>query len=425
MNRLFYILLISAITVAGFTMYKQQDIGHVSFRFGDYTFETNLIVFSSAFLLCLFLVLLTNESYRFVKNSYYNLGKKRQERLTEKAHISLTNGLIEYAEGRFIEAEKILLQQVKHSDSPLLTYLTAARAAQQLGAYDRRDDYLLKAHVAAPDADLAIGLTKAELQLAHDQNEQALATLTHLNAVSENHAYVLTLLANTYKHLQDWDNLKSILPQLKKHNIFSAESFLSFEIAVCNGQLSKLAKAVNSDSSGSQPLIDFWKETPLHLKIIPEIIENYVKQLLLADDAKEAENVLRHYINKNWHASSIILYSDLDVVVDNKQLEMAESWLQDHPHDAYLLLALGKMCISRSLWGKARNYLEVSISTDPMPKTYLKLARLLEEEMNEPEAAQEYYRKGLLLLVEDCNEDSLKKTEATEDEEPLLKIVKS
>lgn len=425
MNRLLYILLISAITVAGFTMYKQQDIGHVSFRFGAYAFETNLIVFSSAILLGLFLVLLTNESYRFIKNSYYNLGKKRQERLTEKAHLSLTKGLIEYAEGRFEEAEKILLQQVKHSDNALLTYLTAARAAQQLGAHDRRDEYLLKAHVEVPDADLAIGLTKAELQLAHDQNEQALATLTHLNAVCENHAYVLTLLANTYKHLQDWDNLKSILPQLKKHNNLSAESFLSFEIAVCNGQLTKFAKAISSDDSGSQPLVDFWKDTSPHLKIIPEVIEHYVKQLLQTGDSSEAEDVLRHYINKNWQASSIILYSELDVVVDNKQLEMAESWLQDHPHDAYLLLALGNMCISRSLWGKARSYLEASLSTDPMPKTYLKLARLLEEEMNEPEAAQEYYRQGLLLLIDDCHKDLLEKIEVPEEEEPQLKIVKS
>lgn len=425
MSRLLYILLISAITVAGFTMYQQQDIGHVSFRFGSYAFETNLIVFSSVLLLCLVLVLLANESYRFVKSSYHNIGKKRQKRLTKKAHLSLTKGLIEYAEGRFENAEKILLQQVKHSENAFLTYLTAARAAQQLGAHDRRDDYLLKAHVEAPDADLAIGLTKAELQLAHEQNVEALATLTHLNTVCENHAYVLTLLANTYKHLQDWDNLKSILPQLKKHNNLSAESFLSFEIAVCNGQLTKLAKTASNDNSGNQPLIDFWKDTASHLKIIPEVVEHYVKQLLQTGDASKAEDVLRQYINKNWHASSITLYSELDVIVDNKQLEMVASWLKDHPHDAYLLLALGNRCLSRSLWGKARSYLEVSLSTEPMPKTYLKLARLLEEEMNEPEAAQEYYRQGLLLLVDDRNADLLQKIEANDEEEPQLKIVKS
>lgn len=406
-------------------MYKQQDIGHVSFSFGTYAFETNLIVFGSAILCCLFITLLANESYRYIKNIYHSFGIKRQKRLTEKAQVSLTKGLIEYAEGRFTEAEKILLQHVKHSDNLLVTYLTAARAAQQLHAYDRRDEYLQQALLEAPDADVSIGLTKAELQLAHNQNEQALATLTHLNTLCENHAYVLTLLANTYKHLQDWDSLKIILPQLKKHSNLSAESFLTFEVTVCNGQLTKLAKEPNDDGSNDQLLISFWKDTSQHLKNIPDVIEHYVKQLIQAGAGNEAEEVLRLYINKNWQESSIILYSELNVAVDNKQLEMAEDWLKDHPHNTYLLLSLGNMCISRSLWGKARSYFEASLSTDPMPKTYLKLARLLEEEINEPEAAQEYYRQGLLLLVDDGNEDVLEKTETTEEEEPQLKIVKS
>ena len=427
MNRLLYILLISAITITGFAMYKQQDIGHISFRFGGAAFETNLIVFFSALLCCLFIALLTIKAFQLLKTALSYFGSKRQKRLAEKAHLSLANGLIEYAEGRFEQAEKILLQQVNHSDNRLLVYLSAARAAQQLGAHDRRDEYLRKAHIESPEADIAIGLTKAELQLAHNQNEQALATLKQLNTQSANHTYVLTLLANTFKHLQDWDNLKNILPQIKKHHNLSAESFLSFEVIVCNGQLTALTKNAKINNLGSQPLIDFWKETPSHLKAIPEIIEHYAKQLIQVEASGEAESTLRHYLNKNWCESSIIIYSELDVMVDNKQLEMAEGWLQDHQNNAYLLLALGKMCISRSLWGKAKNYLEASISINPMPENYLKLARLLEENMNEKDAAQEYYRQGLHLLAGDYYENVLEKTETLllNDETPQLKIVKS
>lgn len=427
MNRLLYILLISAITIAGFTMYKQQDLGHISFRFAKFSFETNLIVFASGILCCLFAILLLVKSFQLIRTGFSYFGSKRQIRLSEKAHLSLAKGLIEYAEGRFEQAEKVLLQQVKYSDNRLLAYLSAARAAQQLGAHDRRDEYLRQAHIESPDADVAIRLTKAELQLAHDQNEQALATLTQLNTLCANHTYVLTLLANTYKHLQDWDNLKKVLPQLKKHNNLSAESFLSFEVIVCNGQLSALTKTAKINNLGSQPLIDFWTDTPNHLKVIPDVTEHYARQLIQADASGEAENVLRLYLDKNWQESSIILYSELDVIIDNKQLEMAEGWLEDHQHNAYLLLALGKMCISCSLWGKAKNYLEVSISINPMPENYLKLARLLEEHMNEVDAAQEYYRQGLHLLAGDFNGDSLEKTKPLllNDETPQLQIVKS
>jgi len=421
MNRLLYILLISVISIIGFTMFQHKDLGHISISFSSYSFETNLVVFGAALLCLLFVILVLIKSWQLIKKTFLYFRNRREKRLTEKARLSLSQGLIEYAEGRFEQAEKILLQQVNYSENRLLVYLTAARAAQQLGAHERRDEYLSKAHIESPKANIAIGLTKAELQLAHDQNEQALATLTQLNTLSENHSYVLALLANTYKHLQDWDNLKKILPALKKHGNLSAEIFLSFEVVVCNGQLSKLVK--NKDSS---LLITFWNETPHHLQAMPEVTEHYARQLIAVNAAGEAEKTLRLYLNKNWQESSIILYSELAVMIDNKQLEMAENWLKDHQHNAWLLLALGKMCISRALWGKARSYLEASISISPMPENYLKLARLLEEHMDEATAAQEYYRQGLHLLAGDFGEKVLKNNANDfQCETPQLTIVKT
>ncbi len=426
MNRLIYVLLISAITILGFSMYKQNDLGSISFNFAGYSFATNLVVFTAAILCGLFIVSLFVKTYQAIKSLIIYFSSRRQKRLREKARLSISQGLIEYAEGRFKQSEKVLLQHIKYSDNRLLVYLTAARAAQQLGAHERRDEYLRLAHAETPNADLAISLTKAELQLAHNQNEQALATLAQLNKLSENHTYVLTLLANTYRHLQDWDNLKDILPQLKKHVNLSAESFLSFEISVCNGQLTNLTKSINLHKTGSMPLIDFWKKTALHLKVLPVVIEHYARQLIAIDAVGEAENTLRLYLNKNWEDSTIVFYSELDVLIENKQLEMVEAWLEDHQNNAHLLLALGKICISRALWGKARNYLEASIAINPMPENYLKLARLLEENMDDPAAAQEYYRQGLHLLVGDCNASTFDKTEQdVETETPRLKIVRA
>ncbi len=60
-----------------------------------------------------------------------------------------------------------------------------------------------------------------------------------------------------------------------------------------------------------------------------------------------------------------------------------------------------------------------------MPQNYLKLARLLEEHMAEPAAAQEYYRQGLHLLAGDYGEEALNKAvHDFERETPQLKIVK-
>lgn len=400
-------------------------MGAISIAFAGHEYQTNLVVFGAAFLCLTFTILLLFKFVELLINGFHYFGKQRVQRLRERASQSLTNGLIEYAEGRFDQSEKILLQHVNYSDNRLLVYLTAARAAQQLGAHERRDEYLRKAHMESPGADVAIGLTKAELQLAHEQNEQALATLSQLHKLSPEHTYVLTLLANTYSHLQDWDELSAIIPELKKSGHLSAESILGFEITVTRGKLSRLTQSAMTNNEGLKPLLAYWKQLSHQMKALPDIVEHYSRQLVSLGGTEEAEKVLRHYLGKTWVDSTIKLYSELDVVIDNKQLETVESWLDDHQHDAYLLLALGKRCIGRSLWGKARNYLEASIAIDPMPENYLVLARLLEEHMNDEDAAQEYYRQGLHLLAGGYSVEILDQAETDDNNEPRLKIVKS
>ena len=64
-----------------------------------------------------------------------------------------------------------------------------------------------------------------------------------------------------------------------------------------------------------------------------------------------------------------------------------------------LLLVLGKLCLKNKLWGKAKTYLETSLSLKPIADTYLHLAMLLDNKMQEPAKAQQLYQQGLKLAV--------------------------
>jgi HemY protein len=402
-------------------MYTQKDVGYLNAGFGDYKLETSLLIFGSSLLAALFCFLLLVRALSLFKKAAVFFGARRKTRLAEKARDALSNGLIELAEGRFDKAEKLLLQQVKHSDNALLAYLSAARAAQQQGAHERRDEYLRKAHAETPTAEIAIGLTKAELQLAHNQYEQALATLTHLYELAPKHAYVLKLLGKTYQRLSDWEKLKGLLNDIKKQGVLSTDKMLALEIETWKGLLSNRTHLNNYEH-----LTALWDDTPHHLKALPDMVEHFARMLIKIGASGKAEEVLRQYLNSAWHESTIILYSELDVLVDNKQLDAAEAWLKEHQHNAYLLLGLGKMCVGRGLWGKARSYFEASIAISPIPQTYLHLAMLLEEHMDEAGLAQENYRQGLHLLVGDCGEEALEKTGTDfhrESPQPHLKVV--
>jgi HemY protein len=421
MKRLYFVILAITAIAGGATMYFMHDMGQVQISFAQYSFETSLLIAGSGLLGVLLGVLLLDYTFGLLSRLASSFGNRRKSRLADKARNSLSEGQIELTEGRFARAEKILLQNVAHSENAMLAYLSAARAAQHQGAHDRRDNYLRRAHELAPAADIAIGLTHAELQLAHHQHEQALATLTRLNELSPGHAYVLKLLATTCRKLSDWGRLRDLLPELTSSDALTGEQLRSFEIDAWRGLIDDCGRLDNVTA-----LIQLWEQAPRYIRADPTVVEFYADRLVHAHAAGEAEQVLRNYLGNNWQESTIECYARLDVLATDKQIETAEDWLRQHPHNVWLLHALGKMCISRSLWGRARGYLEASLSVQPMPDTFLKLAQLLEDHMDEKNLAQECYRQGLHMLTGDYGDAALSKAEndfVREIRKPDLKII--
>ena len=406
MNRLFFILLSSVIIIAGYAMYTNNDLGMMQVSFAEYYYEASLLEVGVGALAILCAVLLVSYSYKQLKKIAGQFGEKRSQRVVEKARHSLVQGLIELSEGRYDKAETILLRKVEHNENALIAYLAAARSAQCQGAHDRRDDYIRHAHQSAPDADIAIGLTQAELQMEHNQFEQALATLKHLNTMSSHHPYVLKLLAKTHYKLADWESLRVMLPDVKKTGAMRDDKLLSLEIDTWCGLISDRGRTDNIEL-----LTQLWDAVPSNIKVIAEVVEYYAAELIKLHAAGEAEQVLRDYLSNNWVESSMMLYSELDVMASEQQISIVEGWLQDHPHNEYLLYALGKLCISKDMWNQARTYLEASLSAKPMPVTYLKLAQLMEDHLEDHRQSQEYYRQGLHMLCGDYGEAALANAE--------------
>ncbi len=399
--------------------------GYVVFSFADTSIETSFI-FMLGFLTITFFILyyLLRVLSIFFRIPDY-LGLKYSNRQAEKARNALVRGLIEMSEGRFSHAEKILLKQVRHSDTGLLNYLMAARSAQLQGAYERRDEYLRLAHETTPDADIAIGITQAELQLAHKQYEQALATLNHLNTLSPKHSYVRKLQARVYHQLGDWDSLEKLINEVRKHHLLDDEKLTEIETDTYSGLFNKHIKT-NDYVSTSQ----LWKRLPKHLKERPELLRIYVLFLINSQRDDEAEGILRNYLGKNWNETLVRLYAQISCSNANQQLERAETWLLHHQRNADLLLALGILCIKAKLWGKAVSYLESSLGIRPMSDAYLELAQLMEERMDKPEQAQAYYRKGLKLASGESRDKFMRRAtdlkssvDRGQETAPILKII--
>jgi len=417
----FILAILLAVTLAviiGVTAFY-NGAGYVVFSFAEYTVETSFIFmlgFLAASFFIFYYVLRSLSKLLYFPNY---MSRRHTERQFERSKNALVKGLIEMSEGRFDQAEKILIKQAGSSDTSLLNYLMAARSAQQLGAYDRRDEYLRLAHEVTPSADIAIGLTQAELQLSHRQFEQALATLNHLSSVSPKHGYVKKLQARAYQQLDDWDSLVPILGDVRKMKALDEKQLEKDEVAAYSGLLKTSIKQVDGDKTES-----VWQKIPKRLKTNSQLIHIYCSYLLKIKKHDEAEMLIRNQLSDNWNDKLAILYSNIAVDDCTKQLETAETWLHGHARNAVLLMVLGKLCLNCQLWGKARSYFESSIGIQASAEAYLKLAELLETKMDEQEESQKMYRLGLMNAVDSQFENSqLNLSTDSKHGRPLLKVI--
>ena len=390
MKYLFSFLAIIVIAVSA-GLLAHEDSGYVLFGRGYYTLEISLTLFLViVFLSYIFGYMLV----RFIIQTWTMPEHLKQWRLSQqakKARKTSLQGLINLSQGQWKKAERLLTRSVKNSDMPLLNYLSAAKAAQKQNAPERRDHYLALAHKSMPAADFSVKLTQAELQFAHGQNEQALATLVDLHSLSPKHPHIMVLLSQLYQKLKSWEDLKNLLPQLRKHKIFPEEKLLEIEHEV----YIKLIQKINLDK-GEDKLQQLWQSISRELKKDATLLEIYCDKLIQLKNNDEAELILRNALRKEWHPNLIKQYGLVKSSHIEKQLTFAESLSKDHDNHPLLLLTLGRLCMYNDLWGKARAYLEASIGNKELPETYKELG-LLMEYLNEPELAAEYFKKGLFL----------------------------
>ncbi len=417
----FILAILLAITISviiGVTAFY-NGAGYVVFSFAQYTIETSF-VFMLGFLAASFFVfyytLRTLSKLLYIPNY---MSRRHHERQSERSKNALVKGLIEMSEGRFEQAEKILIKQAGSSETSLLNYLMAARSAQQQAAYDRRDEYLRLAHEVTPSADIAIGLTQAELQLSHKQFEQALATLNHLSSVSPKHGYVKKLQARVYQQLGDWDSLVPILDDVRKMKVLDDKQLEKDELDAYCGLLKSSMKKIDAEKIDA-----IWQKIPKRLKSKSQLIYLYCRYLLKLNKHEDAEVIIRNKLSNNWNDELAILYSNIEVADCTKQLETAETWIHGQARNAVLLMVLGKLCLNCQLWGKARSYFESSIGIKPSAEAYLKLAVLLESRMDAADEAQKMYQLGLLNAVDNqLDKKQLSMSGENKLNRPLLKVI--
>ena len=393
MRRIFALILIALLLGVGVVAIIETDPGYLLLAYGDYTLESSLwvgLVLLLLFTLLLYvLIALLRRLAGGQKSVSGWMGARRHRQATR-----LTNrGLVHYIEGNWSKARGELLRGARNSEAPLVNHLLAARASAQLGESDQIEQHLLAAADSNAAANIAVALTRAEIQLQAGQYQQAINTLQEARRSPGRYPQALSLLQRAYIGLGDSAGLAELLPLLKKHRVINADEQAALEHDLYGGML---RSAGDSGDASLDAVCDTWHKLPAGVRAEPEMIRGYTRLLVsLGGDALAEKTILRE-LKKRWDPTLVRLYGFLQNVDVRRQLMTAEAWLADHPQDAQLFLCLGRLAARDKLWGKSRDYFEKSYRLQRSAETCAELGRLLDA-LGEPKVAAAYFREGLLL----------------------------
>ncbi len=396
MKKLFYYLgpllltLVTAILVYN-VLQSFEGPGYALLGIGHWSIETSLVVFAVTQIISFYAFYVFFRSIGYLIRLPGRLKAKGRNVKFNRSQEALIAGLVDSAEGNWERAENVLIKHVSHSGAPLLHYLTAARAAQSRGAFDKRDEYLKKATDHSPDSSVLIGLTHAELSLSGNQFEQALETLTKLHAIDPTHANVLKLMHQTYQSLGDWQGLRALLPSLHTNQVLMENEVRELEIEAFKQLFQQSVLA------GNLPEIQqLWLETPPFIKNIASIASLYYAAMINAGLGTQIEDELANTLANVWDDTLVVLYGSIESKNINNQLEVAEKWAYLHPENPILLALIGKLAIKASDHFKAESYLAKSISAEPTVQAYQLLGDLLFAQ-DDKDNAMACYKNGIEL----------------------------
>lgn len=379
------LVLIGAVALA---LFIKDDPGYVLITAGAWSVETSLALLTFVLLLAFAALYYTIRFVARVLAMPRNVGMWRGRRKEQKAQKALTLGLVELAEGQWKQAERKVLKYAEKGESPVLNYLAAARAAQEQGAEDRRDRYLKLAYQNQPNADIAVGLTQAELLLSQGQKEQALASLQRLHQLVPAHPQVSKPLAKLLREMGEWKSLLELLPKLRKGKVLDTQTLDAMSREAYIAQL--------VDSPDVRSLMDVWSGAPKALREDEVLLLPYLQRLRDFSEDAEGEPLLRAALKRQRSEALVHMYGLLKGPDLARQLVQAEALLSGYEQDATTLLTAARLCLRNGLWGKARGYLEASVATQPSAEACAELGTLLDK-IGDHDAALRCYREALRL----------------------------
>lgn len=357
----------------------KSDPGLVQIRMFGWTIETSVLVLVLAVLAAWLVVALLVRLWKLPAETARKVSEQR-------ALAQLEKGLLALTEGDWRTAERALQKSANAQGKNTARYLAAAQAADGQDDSARADWYLEQADGGGRKQRFIVALTRARILCGNKRFDEAVPLLEDLLKRRKRHPQVLGLLAECYRELGDWDGIQRITTALKKSGVIDDERADELSIQAAVNQLKQ--------SADLDALKASWQALNRHVHKQAEAVRAYADRAIELGAPEATEDVLRAALKREWNPVLLVPYGHPGAADTAQRLKQCEKWLLQHPDDAMLHLALGRLCVGEELWGKAREHMIRSLEIEPTVGGYDSLGQLLER-LGELEAAMACFRNAL------------------------------
>ena len=393
MRSLLWLIAVFAAAVA-LVLMGRIDAGYAMFVYPPWRVEMSMVLFALALLagFALFYAGLRIVRHTLSLPAYVSAYRARRRR--ERAHAALSQALQAYYEGRYARAEKEAGAAYESGPAPGVAALLAARAAHQMRDFERRDRWLERADEAGDSFQAARLMSRAELALEERDFSAAREALRGLHGSAPKHIATTRMLLRAERGAGAWEEVLRLSNQLAKRDAIAPALAEEYKVQATIELLARSA----SDAAAFERR---WRAVEARDQLQPRIAAAAARHATALGRAPLARETIERALAAEWTPRLVSLYAELPEGMDAAErgaearvrIERAERWLLERSRDSQLLATLGRLCAHAELWGKARSFLEASLSFEESREAHLDLARLAEK-LEQGGDAQRHYRRA-------------------------------
>lgn len=305
-------------------------------------------------------------------NAWQSLAKKQ-------ARSRFVNGLQAFQEGRYARAENLLLKAAKQDDIKTIALMTAYDAANRLDEPLRAAQH----HAALMQHDpTAANVQAAETAFNNDNFDQAVTLLAPLQEAKKLSPQAQLVYLQSLEKTNRAAEAISLFGTLRKEQALSPQMLATLEI--------KLQASTLEQSSDADTFLQTWQSLPERLKNNTAILQAFSARADALGLETKAVQVLSDYLGMHWTPELLGSLAGISAHANDQRMDLCRAWLPQHPDDAALHAALGKLYRQDKQYVKAEAMLQRSASLAPSSEACEALGNLYSAQQKNEQASTAY-----------------------------------